>query len=105
MLYVDDLLIFGSSKERVAEIKVQLGQKYKMKDLGLVNRYLDIDFVHTTDGKVFLHQHNYTIELLKDCNIEPRMVETIPLLVGLVLEADTHTTSIDVSAYCHIVGN
>ena len=36
MLYVDDLLIFGSSKEKVAEIKVQLGQKYKMKDLGLV---------------------------------------------------------------------
>ena len=104
MLYVDDLLIFGSSKERVAEIKVQLGQKYKMKDLGLVNRYLGIDFVHTTDGKVFLHQNNYTTELLKECNIEPRMVKTIPLLVGLVLEADTHTTSVDISAYCHIVG-
>ena len=104
MLYVDDLLIFGSSKERVAEIKVQLGQKYKMKDLRLVNCYLGIDFVRTTDGKVFLHQNNYTTELLKECNIEPRMVKTIPLLVGLVLEADTHTTSVDISAYCHIVG-
>lgn len=50
---------------RVAEIKLQLHQKYKMKDLGLVNHYVGIDFVRTTNGKVFLHQHNYTMELLK----------------------------------------
>ena len=73
ILYVDDLFIFGSSKERVVEIKKQLGQKYKMKDLGLVNRYLGIDFVRTTDDKVFLDHHNYTGELLKECKIEPRM--------------------------------
>jgi len=32
------------------------------------------------------------------------MIETIPLPVRLALEADTHMTSVDVSAYCHIVG-
>lgn len=50
VLYVDDLLIFGSSNFGVAEIKLQLGAKFKIKDLGLVNRYLGIDFDRSANG-------------------------------------------------------
>lgn len=55
MLYVDDLLIFGSSNSRVAGFKLQLGAKYKMKDMSLVNCYLGIDFIRSANGDLFLH--------------------------------------------------
>jgi hypothetical protein len=49
-IYVNDLLIFGSSNARVAKIEAQLGTKHKMKDLGFVNRYLGIDFIQTSNS-------------------------------------------------------
>jgi hypothetical protein len=104
LLYVDDLLIFGSDKGTVVNIKAQLGSQYKMKDLGLVNHYLGVDFIRTSDGKVFLHQQQYTKDLLRDCKVPPNAIEFIPLPVGHILEDDTKTPFVDLSAYCHIVG-
>lgn len=36
MLFVDDLLITGSDPKRIQQMKVLLGEKYQMKDLGAV---------------------------------------------------------------------
>lgn len=74
-----------------------------MKDLGPVSRYLGVDFYHTPQGNLFLNQQQYTAELPEECKVDSTMIEFVPLLVGHVLEADTATLSIDVSAYYHIV--
>lgn len=40
LLFVDNLLITGDGTDLIAEIKHQLQQKYEMKDLGKVQKYL-----------------------------------------------------------------
>lgn len=42
MLFVDDLLITGSNPARIQQMKLLLGDKYRMKDLGEVQRYLGV---------------------------------------------------------------
>lgn len=104
LLYIDDLLIFGDSSSRVVEIKFQLSLHYKMKDLGMVSRYLGLDIVHTTTGENFMHQTNYITDLRSECNSDTSLIESVPLPVEIVLEANTNTPHVDSSKYCHLVG-
>jgi len=40
LLYVDDMLVIGSDKDRVQELKAQLAREFDMKDLGPTNKIL-----------------------------------------------------------------
>ena len=40
LLYMDDILVVGSKKDRIQELKVQLGRNFEMKGLEPVNRIL-----------------------------------------------------------------
>lgn len=42
VLYVDDLLLFGDSKNHIKQVKQTLGRQYKMTDLGPVHRFLGL---------------------------------------------------------------
>ena len=42
LLYVDDILVADPNKDRVQELKAQLAREFKMKDLGPVNKILDM---------------------------------------------------------------
>ena len=46
-LYVDDMLIFGTSLEVVCETKKFLGSKFDMKDLGEADVILEIKIIRT----------------------------------------------------------
>lgn len=50
MLFVDDLLLTGSDPTQIKHMKSLLGDKYKMKDLGVVQRYLGVEFDWTNSG-------------------------------------------------------
>lgn len=73
-----------------------------MKDLGMVTRYLGIDFVHTDKG-IFLHQHDYCQNLLKDFDMQDCKEAAIPLPEGLDLSITT-SLDVEVSYYCQLVG-
>lgn len=104
MLYVDDLLITGNCPKKICAVKQQLQDRYRMKDLGLVHRYLGVDFVRTIDHGLFLHQQEYTEALLQESGMLDSNCEFIPLPMGHVLTSETHTPSVDLHEYCHIVG-
>ena len=40
LLYVDDMLVAGSNKDRIQELKAQLAREFEMKDLGPANKIL-----------------------------------------------------------------
>ena len=40
LLYVDDVLVVDSNKDRIQELKAQLGREFEMKDLGSSNKIL-----------------------------------------------------------------
>jgi len=59
-LYIDDLVIAGSNSEILTEVKKQLGERYKMVDLGVVNHILGCEAQHDEDTEVtYLSQYQY----------------------------------------------
>jgi len=60
-LYVDDLLIAGSSLAIINRVKNQLKDNYDMKDLGVVKHILGCEVKHEEDtGTSYLTQFQYT---------------------------------------------
>jgi hypothetical protein len=63
-LYVDDILIFGTSLNVIKEVKEFLSQNFEMKDLGEVDGILNIKLVREGDGGVTLLQSHYVEKVL-----------------------------------------
>ena len=53
-LYVDDLLVTGSSEKLISKFKLQMLIEFEMSDLGKLNYFLGIEFTKTEDG-VLMH--------------------------------------------------
>lgn len=74
-----------------------------MKDLGLVQRYLGIEFLRTPSG-LLLHQRAYIQQFLEETGMSDSRIEYIPLPLGHSLSTETDTPAVDVTDYCHVVG-
>lgn len=59
LIYVDDLLICGKSKENI-KCKKLLSDRYKMKDLGKIKEYLGININYNyLENELLLNQTKY----------------------------------------------
>ena len=67
-LYVDDLLVTGSSKEDTRVFKGRIIDEFEMSDLGELSYFLGIEFV-TTSKEIFMHQKKYVEDILKRFNM------------------------------------
>jgi hypothetical protein len=63
-LYVDDILIFGSSLKVIEEVKKFLSNNFEMKDLGEADVILNIKLFREGDGGVTLLQSHYVKKVL-----------------------------------------
>jgi hypothetical protein len=75
-LYVDDILIFGTSLNVIKEVKEFLSQNFEMKDLGETDVILNIKLVREGDDGVTLLQSYYVKNILShfdysDCKPTP----------------------------------
>ncbi|KAL8145756.1 hypothetical protein AgCh_003778 [Apium graveolens] len=71
-VYVDDLLVTGTSKMLIERFKTQMGEFFEMSDLGQLSYYLGIE-VEQGAGYIKLKQTGYGKKILekaglKDCN-------------------------------------
>ena len=74
-LYVDDILIFGTSIAVIDEIKSFLSRCFDMKDLGPADVILNIKLMKNENG-ITLSQSHYTEKVLSrfgfaDCKVAP----------------------------------
>jgi len=67
-VYVDDILIAATSKEKGEDIKLRLAKNLEIKDLGKANYCLGIQF-KTEKGRISLNQRKYTEDTLKKYNM------------------------------------
>jgi hypothetical protein len=84
-LYVDDILIFGSSLKVIEEMKKFLSSNFEMKDLGEADVILNIKLIREGDGGVTLLQSHYVEKVLShfgfsDCQPAPTPYDPSVLL-------------------------
>ena len=58
VLYVDDLLITGSTVSSILVIKTALHDAFEMSDLGLLKQFLGLEIVQNSDG-IMVTQSQY----------------------------------------------
>ena len=84
-LYVDDILILGSSLKVIEEVKGFLTNNFEMKDLGDADVILNIKLLREGDGGVTLLQTHYVEKVLSrfgfiDCEPVPTPYDPSVLL-------------------------
>lgn len=72
LLFVDDLLRCCENEEVIADIKIKLSEKFKMKDSGIVKNYIciEIEYMYNQNNTLALSQKSYIESLAKRYNIE-----------------------------------
>jgi len=84
-LYVDDILIFGTSLDVIKEVKDFLSNNFEMKDLGEADVILNIKLLREGNGGVTLVQSHYMEKILSrfgysDCQSAPTPYDPSVLL-------------------------
>lgn len=69
LVYVDDMVIVGSSTRAVECLLRQLSATFPVKDLGPLNYFLGIEVIHNSGG-INLVQQKYALDLLERLNME-----------------------------------
>ena len=70
LLYVDDIIITGSSSTLVQSVIDDLGQVFDMKDIGQLTYFLGLEVSYQSNGDLFVNQAKYARDLLKRAGME-----------------------------------
>jgi hypothetical protein len=89
LLYVDDILLTGSSAPLVTNLIQLLSSEFAMKDLGPIHHFLGIEITQTLEG-LHLSQSHYALTILERAG----MVDCKPM--STPLEAKTKTAATDI---------
>jgi hypothetical protein len=103
-VYVDDLVITGSSLAAVEEFKEEMKRVFLMSDLGLLSFYLGID-MHQDAGGITLRQAHYTKKILEMAGMADCKAAATPMEERLRLSRDSTTEEVDATLYRRIVGS
>lgn len=76
---------------------------YRMADLGLLRKFLSVEFLQTTQGTL-LHQTSYVQLLFTKYDMHNATPSFIPISKSLKLTKDSGTLLIDPWKYQHFVG-
>ena len=105
-LYVDDILIAGTTDESVTILKKNLLKEFKMKDLGKVSKFLGLNIKQSDDFKIELTLRDYIETMVKEYNMKECKPERTPSMVSqdLTLDEKNHKLLTDLSNYRSLVG-
>lgn len=87
LIFVDDLLICCKDKDKIKKVKTSLMERFEMKDLGKIKRYIGIDIDYSDDRKrMTLSQTKYIESLAVKYNLENTRLYDTPMETNLKLE-------------------
>jgi len=69
LVYVDDIIITGSSKSFIHQLVQHLNLEFHLKDLGKLDYFLGIEVLHSDTGSLLLTQTKYIKDLLLKANM------------------------------------
>ncbi|GAU51097.1 hypothetical protein TSUD_185270 [Trifolium subterraneum] len=103
LVYVDDIIIAGSSTAEIERIKIILDRQFKIKDLGSLKYFLGLEVAQSSQG-ITISQRKYCLDLLEDtCLLGSKPVST-PLDPSLKLHQDNGALFEDITQYRRLIG-
>ena len=103
-IYVDDLIITGSSEEKINKFKAEMMGAFEMIDLGLLNSYLGMEIKQST-SRIFLSQRTYTDHILKTFKMSDCNSIKMPMEVYLKLQKETEGKQVSSTNFRSLIGS
>src|SRR5947207_14242397 len=97
-LFVNDMAIFENDEVLIGEIKVKLSSHFKMKDLGIMKCFLELEIERNSCGDVIISQRRYIEHVLErfgmqDCKSTYTSLSINIRLLKRDYDPDNHDTS------------
>lgn len=90
LLYVDDIIITGSSEGHIAHVKAMLNREFNMKDFGLLKYFLGME-IDRRKTSIRLTQSKYALDLLQKAN----MLDCTPVSTPMTTNKDIYLSGGD----------
>ncbi|KAD7117131.1 hypothetical protein E3N88_04399 [Mikania micrantha] len=103
-VYVDDLIVTGSSERVIYEFKEKMKVVFEMSDLGKLSYYLGIE-VCQDEGSITLNQERYAIKILETIGMLNCNEAKWPMESKLQLFKDEEGKDVNLTEYRKIVGS
>jgi hypothetical protein len=103
-VYVDDLVITGSSLATVGEFKEEMKKVFLMSNLGLLSFYLGIE-VRQNAGSIMLRQTHYARKILEIVHMADCKALATPMEERLRLSSDSTVEEVYATKYRRIMGS
>ena len=103
VVYVDDLLVTGSSLGMIIDFKKDMAAKFDMTDLGKLSYYLGIE-VTQRKGSIVLSQEKYAARIIKEAGMKGCNSTQIPMDEGLKLGKADEEKGVDEREYRRNIG-
>ncbi len=81
LVYVDDIIITGSTAALIHDVTRAMHTTFKMKDLGPLHYFLGMEVSRTGSG-LFLHQSKYARDMLHKAGLEKCTSQPTPMVVS-----------------------
>jgi histone deacetylase 1/2 len=104
LIYVDDILITGSSSHLINDLIDKLHAQFALKRLGQVDYFLGIEVHHLPSGALLLNQSKYIRDLLCKADMEDSNPIGSPMVNSCRLSKFGTDSLLDPSLYRSVVG-
>lgn len=104
LIYVDDIIITGSSSTAITSLITTLSSHFALKDLGPLHHFLGIEVSTLPSGHLHLSQRRYIQNLLHRTNMLDSNPQPTPMISSLKLPKDATAAVPDPSMFRSVVG-
>ncbi|KAL0404362.1 UNVERIFIED_CONTAM: Retrovirus-related Pol polyprotein from transposon RE1 [Sesamum radiatum] len=103
LVYVDDILIAGTSETCIQEVKIYLHNLFTIKDLGVAKYYLGLEIARSERG-IVVTQSKYICNLLHDAGVFYAKSATTPLPAGIKFSTEAGRVLPNPESYRRLIG-
>ncbi|KAK0589247.1 hypothetical protein LWI29_011586 [Acer saccharum] len=104
LVYVDDIIVTGSSLSQVHDFITALAHRFSLKDLGPLSFFLGVEATRSANG-LFLSQHKYIRDLLTKTDMLEANTVSTPLSLSDSLRLVDLSAPADATKYRQVVGS
>ncbi|CAM8888286.1 unnamed protein product [Rhodiola kirilowii] len=103
LVYVDDVIITGTSIPRIDHVKAFIHDAFRIKDLGTLKYFLGLEVARSSKG-IFINQRKYVLDLLAETGLLACKPSSTPMDVKEKLALSTAEKISDPTQYRKLVG-